>query len=151
VTSQAPVAAIVQRVLPAPPAAVWEEWLDAEGMAEWMCPRPARPTKIELDPRPGGRLRIDIDDEGFELSVTGRYLELDEPRRLSFTWSCSNWQPPANSVVTVTLTPHGDEQTLMTIHHAKLPPDALDSNQNGWALISEQLESWLTRNPPHDT
>jgi len=149
VTDPAPVAATVQRVLPAPPAAVWEEWLDAEGMAEWMCPRPARPTKIELDPRPGGQLRIDIDDEGFELSITGRYLELDEPRRLSFTWSCSNWQPPANSVVTVTLTPHGDEQTLMTIHHAKLPPDALDSNQNGWALISEQLENWLTRNPPH--
>jgi hypothetical protein len=51
--------------------------------------------------------------------------------------------------VTVTLTPHGDEQTLMTIHHAKLPPDALDSNQNGWARISEQLEGWLTRNLPH--
>jgi hypothetical protein len=51
--------------------------------------------------------------------------------------------------VTVTLTPHGDEQTLMTIHHAKLPPDVLDSNQNGWALISEQLEDWLTRKPQH--
>jgi len=149
VTGPAAVAATVQRVLPAPPAAVWEEWLDADGMAEWMCPRPARPTKIELDPRPGGRLRIDVDDEGFELSITGRYLELDEPRRLSFTWSCSNWQPPANSVVTVTLTPHGDEQTLMTIHHAKLPPNALDGNQNGWARISEQLEGWLTRNLPH--
>jgi uncharacterized protein YndB with AHSA1/START domain len=147
VTGPAP-AATVQRVLPAPPAAVWEEWLDAEGMAEWMCPRPARPTKIELDPRPGGRLRIDVDDEGFELSITGRYLELDEPRRLSFTWSCSTWQPPANSVVTVTLTPHGHEQTLMTIQHAKLPPDVLDSHQDGWALISEQLEGWLTRNPP---
>jgi uncharacterized protein YndB with AHSA1/START domain len=147
VTGPAP-AATVQRVLPAPPAAVWEEWLDAEGMAEWMCPRPARPTKIELDPRPGGRLRIDVDDEGFELSITGRYLELDEPRRLSFTWSCSTWQPPANSVVTVTLTPHGDEQTLMTIQHAKLPRDVLDSHQDGWALISEQLEGWLTRNPP---
>jgi uncharacterized protein YndB with AHSA1/START domain len=147
VTGPAP-AATVQRVLPAPPAAVWEEWLDAEGMAEWMCPRPARPTKIELDPRPGGRLRIDVDDEGFELSITGRYLELDEPRRLSFTWNCSTWQPPANSVVTVTLTPHGDEQTLMTIQHAKLPPDVLDSHQDGWALISKQLEGWLTRNPP---
>jgi len=145
VTSPAPAAAMVRRVLPAPPAAVWEEWLDAEGMAEWMCPRPARPTKIELDPRPGGELRIDIDDEGAELSITGRYLELDEPRRLRFTWSCSAWQPPANSVVTVTLTPHGDEQTLMTIHHAKLPPDVLDSHQNGWALIGEQLEDWLTR------
>jgi hypothetical protein len=37
----------------------------------------------------------------------------------------------------------------MTIHHAKLPPDVLDSNQNGWALIGEQLEDWLTRKPPH--
>ncbi len=143
-TGPVPAAAIVRRVLPAPPAAVWAEWLDPEGMAEWMCPRPARPTKIELDPRPGGRLRIDIDDQGFELSITGRYLELDEPRRLSFTWSCSVWQPPADSVVTVTLLPHGDEQTLMTIHHAKLPPDVLDSHQNGWALIGEQLGHWLT-------
>ncbi len=145
-TGPAP-AAVVQRVLPASPAAVWEEWLDAQGMAEWMCPRPARPTKIELDPRPGGRLRIDIDDEGFEVCITGRYLELDHPRRLSFTWNCSAWDPPATSIVTVTLEPHGDEQTLMTIHHAKLPPAVIESHKNGWALISGQLEDRLAGNP----
>jgi len=144
-TSQDPSAVIVRRVLPAPQAAVWAEWLDAEGMTEWMCARPARATKIELDPRPGGLLRIDIDDQGFGLSITGRYLELDAPRRLSFTWSSSAWEPPADSIVTVTLEPHGADQTLMTIHHAKLPPDAFDSYRNGWPRVSDQLEAWLRR------
>ena len=32
----------VRRVLPAPPAVVYDEWLDPVGMVEWMCPRPAR-------------------------------------------------------------------------------------------------------------
>ena len=144
-SGQEPAAVVVRRVLPAPQAVVWDEWLDAEGMAEWICPSPARATKIELDPRPGGVLRIDVDDQGFPLYITGRYLELDQPRRLRFTWSCSTWQPPANSVVTVTLEPHGDEQTLMTIHHAALPPDVLDSHRSGWARISEQLDAQMGR------
>jgi uncharacterized protein YndB with AHSA1/START domain len=142
-TGPAPPAVVVRRVLPAPPAAVWQEWLDAEGMAEWMCARPARPVKIELDPRPGGRLRIDVDHQGLEVVITGQYLELDRPRRLRFTWNDSSWQPPATSIVTVTFEPHGDDQTLMTIHHVKLPPDTLSNYQNGWALISEQLEAHI--------
>jgi uncharacterized protein YndB with AHSA1/START domain len=143
-TDQAPGAAVVQRILPASPDAVYDEWLDAEAMAEWMCPRPARPIRIELDPRVGGRLLIDIDDEGVELSITGQYLALDKPRRLSFTWNCSTWQPRSDSIVTVTLEPHGEEQTLMTIHHTLLPPDVIDTHQHGWNLISKQLEGWLT-------
>ena len=42
-------AVVVQRTLPASPDVVFDEWLDPVGMAEWMCPRPARPT-----PRIGG-------------------------------------------------------------------------------------------------
>jgi uncharacterized protein YndB with AHSA1/START domain len=142
--------AVVRRVLPASPDVVFDEWLDAEGMAEWMCPRPARPTRIELDPRVGGRFLIDIDDEGFELSITGEYLELDRPHRLRFTWDCSTWEPSdGTSIVTVTLEPHGDGLTLMTIHHAQLPPTLVDDHRNGWTLIGEQLEhSLASRTPP---
>lgn len=147
-TGQERIAAIVRRIMPAPPADVWAEWLDADAMAEWMCPRPARPTKIELDPRPGGPLRIDIDDEGFELSITGRYLELDPPRLLSFTWNCTTWMPPVTSIVTVTFEPHGTGQTLMTIEHAQLPPDVLDGHRTGWGLIGAQLEAWMTSRTP---
>jgi uncharacterized protein YndB with AHSA1/START domain len=137
-------AAVVRRVLPASPDVAYDEWLDADALAEWMCPRPARATKIELDPRIGGHLRIDIDDGGLMFYVTGRYLDLDRPHRLVFTWNCSLWPPSARgSVVTVTLEPHEDKHTLMTIHHALLPPELIGDHQNGWTRIAQQLDDIL--------
>lgn len=145
-TDPSPAAAVVRRVLPVPPDVVYEQWLDADSLAEWMCPHPARPTKIELDVRVGGRYLIDIDDEGFELSVSGEYLLLDRPHRLSFTWTCSTWKPSdPDSVVTVDFEPHGDEQTLMTIRHEQLPVDIIDGHESGWARIASQLEDSVRR------
>ncbi len=137
-------AAVVTRVLPAPPAVVYDEWLDPTALSEWMCPHPARPTNIEIDPRIGGRLRMDIEEDGVEFSVTGKYLDLDRPRQLRFTWTCSTWPgPDVTSLVTVTIEPHGDGATLMTIRHA-LPPDLVDQHRHGWALIAAQLEAGLS-------
>jgi len=80
-----PRVAVVRRVLSAPPHVVFDEWLDPEGMTEWMCPRPARAVTIALEPAVGGALRIDIEDSGASLYVTGRFIELDRPRRLRFS------------------------------------------------------------------
>ena len=135
-----PPAAVVRRVLPAPPHVVFDEWLDPEGMTEWMCPRPARAVKIALEPVVGGALRIDIDDRPASLYVTGRFIELDRPRRLRFTWSCSDWEDPSvQSLVTVTLEDHGGDETMMTIEHEQLPPEEVDSHQHGWGTIAVQL------------
>ena len=132
---------IVRRVLPAPPDIVYDEWLDPVGMIEWMCPRPARAVKISLEPSVGGSLRIDIEDGGSSLYVSGHYVELDRPRRLRFTWSCSAWaDPTVQSVVTVTLANHGTAETMMTIEHEQLPPEEMNSHQHGWAAIAVQLE-----------
>ena len=76
-----PRVAVVRRVLPAPPDVVFDEWLDPVGMTEWMCPRPARAVKIMLEPSVGGSLRIDIEDSGFSLYVTGQFIELGRDRR----------------------------------------------------------------------
>ena len=134
--------AVVRRVLPAPPDVVFDVWLDPVGMTEWMCPRPARAVKISLEPSVGGQLRIDIEDGGFSLFVTGEFIEMDRPRRLKFTWSCSAWADPSvRSVVTVSLQPHGAEQALMTIEHEQLPPDQVDTHQRGWDAIAAQLGS----------
>jgi uncharacterized protein YndB with AHSA1/START domain len=130
----------VRRVLPAPPDVVYDEWLDPAGMTEWMCPRPARAVKISLAPSVGGLLRIDIEDSGYSLYVTGRYVELDRPRRLRFTWSCSAWaDPTVQSVVTVTLDDHGAGETMMTIEHEQLPPEQADAHARGWAAIAVQI------------
>ena len=145
-TDPAPGAVVVQRVLPAPPEVVFDQWIDPVALRDWMCPRPAHPTNVEVDPSLGGRLRLDIEELGTEFTVSGRFLELDRPRRLSFTWSCSNWADPSvETVVTVTFEPHGDGGTLMTIHHAALPADVLLSHDHGWTVIADQLALALVR------
>jgi uncharacterized protein YndB with AHSA1/START domain len=138
--------AVVQRVLPARPDEVFDEWLDPVALSEWMCPRPAHATSIELDPRVGGRLRIDIHEAGVQFYVEGKYLELERPRRLRFTWSCSTWADPnRESVVTVTLEPHGFVETFMTIRHELLPDEHIANHERGWTLIAQQLEGGLRR------
>jgi len=72
--------------------------------------------------------------------VTGRYLELNRPGRLRFTWSCSDWpDPTAQSVVTVILDRHGTDETMMTIEHELPRPDRADDHANGWTAIAAQL------------
>ena len=132
--------AVVRRVLPAPPDVVFDEWLDPAGMTEWMCPRPARAVKIVLDPSVGGLLHIDIEDSGTSVYVTGQFIELDRPRRLRFSWSCSAWADPSvQSEVTVILEDHGADQTLMTIEHEQLPPEQTAGHGRGWGTIAAQL------------
>ena len=136
------VSAIVERILPAPPEEVYDEWLDPDALTEWMCPRPARCVNVFAEPRIGGRLRIDIEESGTHFSVFGRYTDLDRPTRIGFTWSCTTWPDPTlTSQVLVTLAPHGDQETLMTIAHSALTPDLREQHLRGWRLIAQQFEA----------
>jgi uncharacterized protein YndB with AHSA1/START domain len=143
--SPASATARVQRVLPAPPERVFAEWVDPDAITAWMCPRPARCLHAEIQPWEGGRLRFDIEDAGIEFSVVGQFTVVDRPHRLSFTWQCTTWpDPTAESLVVVSLDPHPDQQTLMTIEHILLPEGLAGQHETGWIAIAAQLEAALT-------
>ena len=134
----------VQRVMPATPDVVFDEWLDRESLAEWMCPRPARCVAITVEPHVGGTVRFDVDDSGTSVLITGRFLDIDRPRQLRFTWTNSNWPDPTTvSVVNVAFEPFGDGETLMSIEHSLMPPDKFGEFQNGWAKVCDQLTTFL--------
>ena len=143
--TEAPVAR-VQRVMPAAPDVVFDEWLDPESLAEWMCPRPVRCVAIKVEAHVGGAVRFDVDDSGSSVLIVGRFLTIDRPSRLRFTWTNSNWaDPTAVSVVDVAFTPAGDDETLMSIEHSLLPPEEFDNFHSGWTLTAEQLAALLCR------
>jgi uncharacterized protein YndB with AHSA1/START domain len=77
--------------------------------------------EAELDPRPGGVFRMNVRGDGW---AGGRFLQVDPPRRIVFTWG---WEiersplPPGTSVVEVELIPQGDG-TLVRLTHRDLPP-----------------------------
>ncbi|AFM15284.1 hypothetical protein Mycch_0464 [Mycolicibacterium chubuense NBB4] len=136
----------VRRVMPAVPEAVFDEWLDPEALADWMCPRPARCVAITVDARVGGRVRFDVDDGSALVLITGQFLDIDRPNRLRFTWSHSGWtDPTAASIVDVGFEPYGDDQTLMSIEHSLLPPEAFEDHDQGWAVTADQLLAVLSR------
>jgi uncharacterized protein YndB with AHSA1/START domain len=138
------VVAVVERVLPAPPEAVYAQWTDPAAFRVWMCPRPARVVDISLDLRVGGRLRLDIEEEDRTFQVLGEYLVLDRPHRLVFTWWCSTWPVDSPStVVDVSLLSREPGETLLVLRHERLPGPLFDQHLTGWQAIVEQLERHL--------
>ncbi|MCT7660003.1 SRPBCC family protein [Mycobacterium deserti] len=134
----------VRRVMPAAPEEVFDQWLDPESLADWMCPRPVRVVALTIEPRVGGSVQFDIDDAGTRVLITGRFLEIDRPHRLRFTWSASDFpDPTAVSVVDVAFEPLIDGQTLMSIEHSLLPPNTFDEYHSGWAGVAGQLAEFL--------
>jgi uncharacterized protein YndB with AHSA1/START domain len=134
----------VQRVMPATPDVVLDQWLDPESLAEWMCPRPVRVLDITVEPHVGGTVRFDVDDSGTRVLISGRFLAIEPPHLLRFTWTNSNWPDPTRvSIVNVAFEPFGEDETLMSIEHSLLPPEEFESFDNGWTLTADQLAAVL--------
>ena len=122
---------ISQRI-EAPPEIVFSYLTDSARFVKWMG------VGAELDPRPGGRYRIDVDGQHV---ASGEYREIDPPRRLVMSWG---WEghptmPPGSTTVEITLTRDRDA-TLLRLRHLGLP-DAAERRQHadGWKRYVHQL------------
>ena len=136
----------VQRVMPAAPDVVFDEWLSRDSLQDWMCPRPVRVLDVTVEPHVGGVVRFDVDDEGTRVLISGQFLTIDRPRLLRFTWTNSTWSDPTTeSVVRVAFEPVGDHETLMSIEHSLLPAAEFDSFHSGWTLTIDQLADVVGR------
>lgn len=134
------VTVLVQRVMPATPAEVFDEWLDPEALTEWMCPHPVRVVDVAVDARVGGTVRFDVEDSGTRVLISGQFLAIERPHVLRFTWSNSDWEDPTQaSIVNVTFESVGQGQTLMSIEHSLLPPSEFESFHTGWIVTFGQL------------
>jgi uncharacterized protein YndB with AHSA1/START domain len=121
----------VQRIA-ASPATVFSYLVEPAKFNAWMG------VGAELDPRPGGRVRIDVDGEHF---ATGEFREVDPPHRVVMTWG---WEsndavPPGSTTVEITLTPDG-AGTILRLRHVGLPNEIeRRSHQGGWELYTGKL------------
>jgi uncharacterized protein YndB with AHSA1/START domain len=120
----APSGDIVREVrIAAPPEAVFAFFTDPDRYARW------KGRSADLDPRPGGVYRVDIDGTNV---VRGEFVEVDPARRVVFTWG---WEggplSPGATTVEVELTPDGDG-TLLRLTHRGLPEEAKGEHAAGW-------------------
>ena len=77
------------RTYRAPRQLVWDAWTDPDQIAQWWGPRGVTTPResIEIDLRPGGRIRFDMVDDatGARYPNSGTVLEVDPPSRLVYS------------------------------------------------------------------
>lgn len=135
---------IVEHVLPAPPEVVFDWWVDAERLPDWIVIGPRRPTRVEIDPQAGGIIRIDLHDQASSSSIKGRYLIVERPGGFACTWHSSTWPPSTpESVLMVQLEADGGDRTRMTIRHGRLPEEFRKPYEESWSHTAERLHERL--------
>lgn len=135
----------IERRYDAPPQRVWQAWTDPQALSQWFGPGEGRSvTRADLDVRPGGRYSIAFrTPDGEDHRVSGAYEEVDEPRKLSFTWA---WQstPERVSFVTVRLEADGAGTRMSFRHDRFFDQAARDNHQRGWAAALGKLDRFLS-------
>lgn len=102
----------------ATPEQLWAAWTTREGIVSFFAP------DAEVDARPDGLFEIRF-DPGAAPGLRGadgmRFLALQPPRMLSFTWNAPPHLPQARqqrTAVVVRLQPVDDKTTRVTLHHS---------------------------------
>jgi uncharacterized protein YndB with AHSA1/START domain len=136
----------LERRIAAPPERVFDAWLDKDGICGWLFATPGGAMeRCEVDPRVGGRFRIDERRDGELAEHHGEYLEIDRPRRLAFDfWTSFSDE---RTRITIAIEPDGNG-ALLTLTHEGVWADYEDRTRQGWTMILEGLERWIARH--HD-
>lgn len=146
-TMDAPRELVITRVFDAPRALVWQVWTDSRHVAEWWRPDVFTIPFCELDVRPGGTIRLDMQaPDGTVLPMTGVYHEVVEPERLVFVTGAlhdASGAPQLEVLNTITFA-DGGSQTEVTLHLRVLKADgggefALLGMEMGWNQSLDKL------------
>jgi len=130
----APARVEVTTTIHAPREQVFDAWLTADRMAHFLCAGDTHVASVDVDPRVGGAFRIVMADDKGSYDHQGRYLEIQRPERLRFTWASAATRGN-DSEVTVTFEA-STGGTRVTLVHVGLPDaTAADRHEGGWQSI----------------
>jgi uncharacterized protein YndB with AHSA1/START domain len=138
---------VLTRVIDAPRELVFRMWTDPAHLAKWWGPKALTNPMCEIDPRPGGALRIVMRaPDGTDYPMAGMFREVVAPERLVFT-NCAldrDGKVVLDGLTTVTFAEQ-DGKTKLTVQTratALVPAAAryLEGMEAGWQQTLDGLE-----------
>jgi uncharacterized protein YndB with AHSA1/START domain len=139
---------VVTRLINAPREKVFDAWIDPGKLAQWWGPKGFTNPRCEIDPRPGGKIYIDMRSaEGKHFPLDGEVEEVRAPERIVFRargFTASNGKTTIEDRVTATFE-EKDGQTLVTVHLYILDValafvPAAERMDVGWSQSLQRLE-----------
>jgi uncharacterized protein YndB with AHSA1/START domain len=140
---------VVSHWIDAPRERVFDAWIDPVKLAQWWGPNGFTNTRCEIEPRPGGRVYIEMirDADGKRFPLDGEVEAVEAPSRLVFRARGYN---PANDTTTIEdrVTASFVEKngkTLVTVHLHVLAVapafmEAAERMNVGWSQSLQKLE-----------
>jgi len=136
VSDQRPTTIIVQ-TFKAPPQRVYEAILDPDMIAQFMFGpllREEQILQIRNDPQPGGTFSFKVRRGDLEIDHVGKYLELQPPDRIVFTWNVAPDTAPSVVPIDISATDLG---CSLRLTHVMAPEwaDYAERTQQGWTKM----------------
>jgi uncharacterized protein YndB with AHSA1/START domain len=135
----------ITRLFDAPPARVFNAWLNREEWQAWIGPEGMDCEVPMLEPHVGGRYRITMRlSDGRMIPVAGVFKIIDAPSKLVFTWG---WEgdPSRESLITISLQERGG-QTELTLRQEGLGSASnRDDHGKGWNSALNKLARYLAQ------
>ena len=128
----------IPRTYDASPEKVFKAWIDPASVKAWL----AGGKDIAIDPREGGLFYIAMPWQERIYPHYGRYLRVESPRVLEFTWVSEGTQGK-ESVVTIEFVSRNGKTELL-LKHDGLPSEASGTDhRGGWTDFLEKLVARL--------
>jgi len=135
----------IDRTFDAPRELVWRLWRDPDHMVRWHGPEGCALIECDSDFRVGGKWRRCMSSgPGHRHLIFGEYLELEEPRRLSFTYI--NAYDSFESIVAMEFLEAPGGRTRMLFRQTPfISADERDGHGWGWQSGFDCVSEYLTR------
>lgn len=122
------------RTYDASPERVFRAWTDADSARAWL----AMGGDASIDPRPDGLFYLGMSVNGKIQPHYGRYLRVEAPRLLEFTW-VSESTYGKESVVTIEFMPRGSQCELHLTHEGLPDEKQAMGHTKGWTHFLDTL------------
>jgi uncharacterized protein YndB with AHSA1/START domain len=129
----------VERDVAAAPGEAYRAFTNKAALQFWLC------NSADVEARKGGRIYLWW-DKGYYSS--GIYTELERDKMVAFTWRGPG--DPEATEVRVSIAPHGENGTHITLTHSGLGPgeewaEAAFQDRRGWESAFDNLQSALEK------
>lgn len=128
----------ISRRFNASPERVFDAWTDPAMASQWLFTTKSSKTTYDLDVRVGGSYTITRISNGKKYVAVGKYVEIDRPRKLVFTFGMPQFAADFDTVI-VEIEADGDG-CVVTLTQEGLRPGYEKSTVNGWGKMFMALE-----------